>query len=100
MHSVLHDWTDENALDILGNLKPAFKKGYSKLLLNAVVVPAGVARPITSALDLIMMSGLSSRERSAEDWENLLGAAGFRIVKIWSGTSSFKFQSLIEAELA
>jgi len=98
LHSVLHDWNDEKAIDILRNLRPAFKRGYSKLLLNESVIPATGANPHATSLDMIMMAFLNGRERDQADWERLLEEAGFRITGIW--TSEAAYESVIEAELA
>lgn len=38
MHSVLHDWPDEQCRKILENLAPAMKRGFSKLLINEIVI--------------------------------------------------------------
>ncbi|KAL9071369.1 MAG: hypothetical protein Q9161_004228 [Pseudevernia consocians] len=43
LHSVLHNWPDSKCREILSNLKPALTKGYSKLLINEVVIRAGSA---------------------------------------------------------
>ena len=56
MHSVLHEWTDDNAHRILTHLKEALKPGYSKFLINEnVVADQGADWKITS-LDLTMMA--------------------------------------------
>lgn len=39
LKSVLHDWPDEQCKQILSNLKPALKAGYSRILVNELVVP-------------------------------------------------------------
>ena len=98
MRTVLHDWPDSNALEILINLKPGLKKGYSKLLINETVIPDQGAHWLSTALDMVMMVNFSATERTEQNWHTLLESAGFKIVKIWTyepGT-----ESLIEAELA
>lgn len=54
---------------------------------------------MTTGLDLIMMGVFSSRERTRQDWENLLEEAGFRMVGVWMDTT-IAYDSIIEAELA
>lgn len=98
MHSVLHDWPDSVCRTILGPLTAAMRPGYSKLLINENVIPRTGAYWETTALDMIMLTEFSSRERTLDDWQNLLGAAGLRIVKIWGGGRGV--ESLIECELA
>lgn len=49
LHSVLHDWGDDDCVKILEKLKPAMKPGYSSLLINEIIVPSqDPAWPITS----------------------------------------------------
>ncbi|KAK8024422.1 O-methyltransferase- family 2 [Apiospora rasikravindrae] len=85
LHSVLHDWPDDRAAAILHRIKAAMRPCYSKLLLNENVIPRTGAYWETSALDLVMLSLLSARERTERDWYDLVeGRCGLRIVKIWS----------------
>jgi hypothetical protein len=97
MHFILHDWQDDKAIEILRNLRPAFKKNYSKLLIHDSVVAGTGADPTISALDLIVMCVLASRERTREDWEKLLRAAGFQVTGVWTDTHKAR-ESIIEAE--
>ncbi|KAK1590435.1 S-adenosyl-L-methionine-dependent methyltransferase [Colletotrichum navitas] len=52
----------------------------------------------TTALDIMMMTLFSAKERTEEQWRNLLEPAGLKIVKIW--TKGEGVESLIECELA
>jgi hypothetical protein len=97
LHSVLHDWSDQKAIEILGNLRPSLRRGYSKLLINECVIPSTGANPVSTALDIIIMGAFSTRERSRVEWEMLLDAAGFRIVGIWADPA-VAYESVIEAE--
>ncbi|KAF8211317.1 S-adenosyl-L-methionine-dependent methyltransferase [Mycena galopus ATCC 62051] len=97
MHAVLHDWSDPEALDILGNLAPAFKRGYSKLLIADIVIPPRGASVYQAAIDLLLMELMAAGERTELQWAKLLGAAGFKIVKVWKDTRGM--DSVIEAEL-
>ncbi|USW53620.1 Putative O-methyltransferase domain, S-adenosyl-L-methionine-dependent methyltransferase [Septoria linicola] len=95
MHLVLHDWPDDKAKEILTNLKPAFKRGYSRLLINDIVLTASMDTMV-SASDLHMtMNGAG--ERTEEEWQSLLEASGFRIINWYF--SPLSEQAIIEAEL-
>ncbi|EXF83960.1 major facilitator superfamily transporter [Colletotrichum fioriniae PJ7] len=98
MHSVLHDWTDDVCESILSRVTAAMKPGYSKLLINENVIPSIGADWQATALDMMMMTLFSSRERTEEQWRKLLEPAGLRIIKIWSAGEGV--ESLIECELA
>ena len=98
MHSVLHDWPDDKAREILLNLKSAMTPGYSKILIDENVINDKGAHWMGTSLDWLMMGFLSSSERSEKAWHALLNSVGLRVTKIW--TSEQGTESLIEAELA
>ncbi|KAH7310184.1 O-methyltransferase [Rhexocercosporidium sp. MPI-PUGE-AT-0058] len=96
-HSVLHGWPDVKCLEILKNITAAMKPGYSKLLINEIVIPNVGADRMNTSLDLVMMSVVAAEERTHGNWARLLNQAGLRIVKLWSfGVGT---ESVIEAEL-
>ena len=97
LHSVLHDWSDERCQTILNELVRVMKPGFSKILINEIVIPDQNAHWLPTGLDLILMGLLAASERTENQWEILLGSVGLRIVKIWVHPESTK--SLIEADL-
>ncbi|WDK18221.1 O-methyltransferase [Colletotrichum graminicola] len=97
MHHILHDWPDKQALEILENQKEAMKPGYSKILIHEIVI-SGPAHPYVAVADMLMMNFAASKERTEEEWEDLVRSAGLRIVKIWRIPSAR--ESVIEVELA
>ncbi|UKZ78181.1 hypothetical protein TrVFT333_005916 [Trichoderma virens FT-333] len=97
LHSVLHDWPDFKAVEILGRLASAMRPGYSKVLIHENLIPDVDAHWQATALDLIMMGMVSSKERKENEWQHLIETAGLKIVKIWRPL--FGAESLIECEL-
>ncbi len=98
LHSVLHDWGDDDCVRILEQLKPAIKPGYSRVLINEIIVPSqGPTWPITSMDQLVFVLG-AMRERTEAHWRSILERAGFKIVKIYS--YELGSESLIEVDLA
>ncbi|KAF2427851.1 S-adenosyl-L-methionine-dependent methyltransferase [Tothia fuscella] len=98
LRRVLHDWNDAKCLEILEATRPALDPDYSRLLIHEFVLPDVNAGPVESVIDLMMMTTLDGKERTEEDWYDLLGKAGFKIVNIWRaevGTSA-----VIEAAVA
>ncbi|KAI1655997.1 hypothetical protein F4813DRAFT_364995 [Daldinia decipiens] len=57
MHSVLHDWPDEQCVEILTQLCKSMEPGYSKMLINENVIPPQHTYWKATALDIIMMTG-------------------------------------------
>ncbi|KAI1099214.1 putative O-methyltransferase [Jackrogersella minutella] len=98
LHSVLHDWGDDDCVRILEQLKPAMKSGYSRLLINEIIVPDRNATwPVTSMDQLVFVLGAMG-ERTEAHWQTLLKQAGFKVTKIYS--YEMGSESLIEAELS
>ncbi|KAL4925956.1 S-adenosyl-L-methionine-dependent methyltransferase [Aspergillus undulatus] len=98
LHSILHDWSDEDGVKILQNLVPALKKGYSRVLLNEIVVSEEKPTLAATNMDLMMLAHFAVRERTEKEWTDILAQAGLKILKIW--TYPGVAESLIEAELA
>ena len=97
MHSILHDYDDQQCQVILNNLKPAMIKGYSKLLVNDMVIPDTGADVLQTSMDILLMMCMGGGERSAQRFERLLKSAGYKIIKIH--TSAAVPESVIEAEV-
>ncbi|CDM36722.1 hypothetical protein CBS147339_2563 [Penicillium roqueforti] len=98
MHSVPHGFGDEDAIKIMANLVPALAKGYSRVLLNEIVVSE--ENPILAAtnMDMIMLAHLAVKERTEAEWRYIFTQAGLKVVNIYSYPGVA--ESLIEAELA
>ena len=71
--------------------------GYSKILINDMVVPDIGAGIVACQLDIVMMAMLSAKERTESQWRTLLDSAGYKILKIWTGDEMT--ESVIEAIL-
>ncbi|KAJ5710455.1 O-methyltransferase [Penicillium malachiteum] len=97
-HSVLHGWPDAACVEILRAVATSMKRGYSKLLINEIVIPDEKAHRLGTSMDLLMMTVVAAEERIEHKWRYLLPLAGLKLVKIWKFEIST--ESLIEAELA
>lgn len=98
LHSVLHDWTDDDSRKILGHLRDAMVPKRSRLLIHEIVIQEQGGSIDTAASDIVMMATLGAKERSEEAWRNLLSSAGFVIQHIYRTAASG--QSVIEAVVA
>lgn len=95
---ILHDWSDEKASIILQHLKPAMKRGYSKVLIEEYVLPDRDASVVPCMTDLAVMVFCSGLERTRQRWTNLLESNGLRISKFWAREGDEL--GIIEAELS
>jgi len=98
LHSILHDWGDDDSVRILENLKPALKPGYSKVLLNEIVLSEEHPTLAATSMDMMMLAHFAVRERTEADWKAILVRAGLEFCKIY--TYPGVAESLIEAELS
>ncbi|KAI7371858.1 hypothetical protein KC328_g17453, partial [Hortaea werneckii] len=105
LHSVLHDWPNPLASAILARIAQAMKPGYSKLLINENCIPDQGAHWEATALDMMMLGLVASKERTEHEWRALIEGTvrgdGFRlkVLGIWGGGEEEGVESLIECEL-
>ena len=95
---MLHDWSDEKCRDILKNTITAMKRGFSKIILNEMVVKDEGAGWTETQWDLTMMACASAKERTEAQWRDLIGSVGLKLVKIWRNMRAV--ETIIEVELA
>lgn len=84
LSTILHDWDDEGAGQILRTIRAA-APGDARLLVLDAVVPAGNEPHGAKFLDLLMLALFDARERDETQWRALLGANGFEPVRIEDG---------------
>jgi hypothetical protein len=75
LKSVLHDWEDEQAIEILRTCRRAARTGTALL-----VIERQFSLPATKFSDLNMLVGPGGRERTPEEYAALLSAAGYALV--------------------
>ena len=84
MRTIMHDWPDDDCVRILRPIAKAMRPGYSKLLINDLILPEVGTSLISAALDITMMVHHSGMERSEKMWKTLIGRVeGLKIVKFW-----------------
>ncbi|KAI1259429.1 putative hydroxyindole O-methyltransferase [Xylariaceae sp. FL1019] len=98
LHSILHDWDDADGVRILENLKPALKPGYSRILLNEIVLSEDHPTLAATSMDMMMLAHFAVRERTEADWKRIIESAGLRVSGIYAYPGSA--ECVIEAELA
>ena len=90
---VIHDWSEEQCLRILGNCRQAMQPG-SRLLLVEMVLPPGNRPHPGKLLDMMMLVGPGGRERTEQEYGELLRRVGFRLTRVVPTESAV---SVIEA---
>jgi hypothetical protein len=96
LKNIVHDWTDEKALQILRNVRTAAGPRTTLLLVEIVVREHDRDCPGNWA-DLNMLLNLGSRERTAEEYRKLLAQAGFRMTRVVPTASPLSvFEAVVE----
>jgi hypothetical protein len=90
---VIHDWTEDDCLNILGRCRRAIApKG--RLLIIEMVLPEGDAPHPGKMLDMMMLMGPGGQERTGEEYRVLLKKADFRMTRVVPTASAV---SIVEA---
>ncbi|POS68819.1 O-methyltransferase [Diaporthe helianthi] len=97
LKTVLHYWSDEHAVKIFESLKPSLVPGYSKVLINDVVIKTTDPDWKTTGEDLAVMMVVGSLERPEARWKRLVSDADLSLVRITSHPAAL--ESIIEVEL-
>lgn len=84
LSTILHDWSDGKAAEILSTIRSAAKRD-SRLILLEAVVPEGNEPGGGKWLDLLMLALFEGRERNEGQWLALLEAGGFEPASIEDG---------------
>jgi hypothetical protein len=84
LSTILHDWDDEKATEILRTIRAAAPPN-ARLLLIETVVPEGNEPGGMKWLDLLMLALFEGKERNEAQWRALLGAGGFEPVRMDEG---------------
>lgn len=81
MRHIMHNWNDESCVKILKQCTAGMRKGYSRLLINERVVKPMGNGLFTVAHDVHMAYSHAARERTLEEFENLMGRVGMEVVE-------------------
>ena len=93
---IIHDWTEDQCLTILGHCRHAMKPG-SRLLIIEMVLPSGDTPHPGKMLDMMMLVGPGGQERTEQEYSTLLSKAGLRLARVVPTTTPV---SVVEATLA
>jgi len=79
---ILHDWTDEECVDILSNVRDAAPADARLFVLEAVV-PGPEQSHFAKKLDVAMLAHMGGRERTRAEYQSLLDRAGWSLADQW-----------------
>ncbi|KAK3081043.1 hypothetical protein LTS18_010777 [Coniosporium uncinatum] len=85
---IFHDYSDAVCVQILDNLVPSMRKG-SRLVINDFIVPAlgtgcAIDERYTRQMDIHMLEFMASKERTVDDWRELVESGSKGMLKLES----------------
>ena len=92
---IIHDWNDEQCVTILSNCRKVLKPQGKLLILESVIEP-GNDPSFAKWLDLTMMVIPGGKERTQEEYRELLAKAGLKLTRILPTPGQI---DIVEAEL-
>jgi C-methyltransferase len=95
MKNIIHDWPDDSVQQILKAVRGAARRG-ATLVLVECVIPAHDRDFSAKWMDLGMLVDNTGRERSAEEYRDLLHRMGFHMTRVVPTASLF---SIVEAKV-
>jgi demethylsterigmatocystin 6-O-methyltransferase len=94
MRNVIHDYPEEQAIRLLQNTAAALGPD-SVILIDDMVLPNAGVHWHATQLDMVMMVGFASMERTEDQWHSLIEKAGLKINNVYTYTNSLR-DSIIE----
>lgn len=89
LKQIIHDWQDQECIQILSNCRKAMKPGGHILLVEEIVTPGKKGAAIVSLIDLQLQLLVSGRRRSEAELRALLEASGFKFARVVPTTSTY-----------
>ena len=81
MRHIIHDWTDEQCVQILGNCRRVIPE-HGRLFVVEAVVPEGNEPSVAKLFDMAMLLYPGGLERTEAEYRDLYAAAGFELTGI------------------
>ncbi len=88
MKSVIHDWDDEQSRIILANCRKAIPADGALLLVEWDLFGENIPSN-GKFIDIVMLILTGGRERSVDEYRNLLASTGFRLNRVVPTPSQF-----------
>jgi O-methyltransferase domain len=93
---ILHDWSDQQCVQILRTCREAMGRKARILVVDAVVPPGNELDP-AKVMDILMMLLFEGRERTEEEFHQVFRLAGLKLTKVVPTASVL---SIVEGEPA
>ncbi|HMD48588.1 MAG TPA: methyltransferase [Bryobacteraceae bacterium] len=90
MKHIIHDWEDERCIRLLGNCRRAMHGDGRVISVDTVLPPLGdCGGTPAKLLDIVMLTHITGKERTEQQWQALYRAAGLKIQSITAIQDNF-----------
>ena len=96
MKHILHDWSDDECIQILSSVRQAAPEG-ARLFVCELVIPGPDRSHLSKLFDVQMMLATTGRERTVEEYDELFAKSGWERVKTYADDAVL--MSTIEAHV-
>jgi hypothetical protein len=94
LKDILHDWDDQHAVELLRKLRVTMPSWSRLLVFERLIVPDN--QPSASkALDVVMLVLTGGKERTREQYRDLLASAGFSVRRVVDATLGISLMECI-----
>lgn len=93
---IVHEWPEEQALELLRNVRSSIPD-HGRLLLMEFVLPDGPQPHPGKLVDLWLMILMGGKERTEDEYSKLLRRAGFRLTRVIPTASSVAIVEAVPA---
>jgi hypothetical protein len=81
LRHIIHDWTDEQSIQLLGNCRRVIPQ-HGRLLIVEAVVPRGNEPSLAKEFDVTMLAFPGGLERTEEEYRSLFERSGFELSSV------------------
>ena len=85
LRRILHDWLDPDCVRILRQIRRVIPDDGRLLVVDGIVGPPN-EDPLVKFLDLMMLVSAGGKERTGNEWSELVAAGGFRLQRASRGS--------------
>jgi hypothetical protein len=79
LKNIIHDWDDERSADILASCRRAITGRPAIVLIIEYLVRRGPRQCLATMADVQMMVRTGGRNRTEQEWRELLAGSGLRL---------------------
>lgn len=89
LKQIIHDWEDDQCIQILSNCRKAMKQGGRVLVIDEIITPGAKIPSLGPLVDLQLQLLMKGRKRTEAEHRLLFEASGLRLTRVCPTKSSY-----------